>query len=104
MALLYIVCKSVVRGIIEGSFFACFLASIPFMIFWFIYFYATHQVLDLLNMIYLLLFFTMLCTVFSSSISSKTSNAFIAVYFYTPNILQTFLIMLKWPMDFYFVK
>ncbi|RIA96993.1 hypothetical protein C1645_814648 [Glomus cerebriforme] len=34
----------------------------------------------------------------------RIPDILIAIYFYTPTILQTFLIMLKWPINFYFVK
>jgi hypothetical protein len=93
-----------------GNFLGLIFTSIPFMVVWIVHNFITHQVWNPIKKIYIILVITM---IISSIISIKNNqdfhlpripNAFIAVYFYIPNILQTLLIMLKWPVNFYFIK
>ncbi|CAG8442226.1 1132_t:CDS:1 [Acaulospora morrowiae] len=101
-------------------FFLIFFPIVAIPVFWIVYIVINHEY-DLTSTIFLILFGTtlflsfglfMLLFMFIFADPEDVLSDYFAFYlsasgiflFYTPNILQALLIMLKWPINFYFVK
>ncbi|RIA86608.1 hypothetical protein C1645_855871 [Glomus cerebriforme] len=71
---------------------------------------TTRHTFDSINMMFLILFVFLLVSLISFFIINlfyinyKLASVFVVIYFYAPNIIQTLLIILNWPINFYFVK
>jgi len=82
-------------------------------IFWITYLVTNHMVAST-NLLFIILFGTLLaftlmflilvCCKGWKRIPDTILVIFLVICFYTPNILQTLLILLMWPINFYFVK
>ncbi|RIA86609.1 hypothetical protein C1645_855872 [Glomus cerebriforme] len=71
---------------------------------------TTRHTFDSINMMFLIIFGFLLVSLILYFviglfyINLKIASAFLIIFFYAPNILQTLLIALYWPINFYFVK
>ncbi|CAB4433827.1 unnamed protein product [Rhizophagus irregularis] len=93
--------------------FLIFFPVIVIPVFWVVYI-TKNSGYDSTSILFLTLFgMTLVLAFFSLAVflirsGNLDPNAFIVILmllaFYVPNILQTLLIMLKWPINFYFVK
>lgn len=94
--------------------FLIFFPVIVIPIFWTIYITIQHN-FDLINTCFLILFglilisilFILLIYAFKNYVKHQKRrwvHIFAIFWFYSPNTLQTLLIMLKWPINVYFVK
>jgi hypothetical protein len=86
-------------------------------IFWIAYLATNHMVVSI-NLLFIILFGILLaliptfvimaccvgCNVINGKIFDTIGIIFYIICFYVPNILQTLLILLMWPINFYFVK
>ena len=96
------------------AYIGIFLTLFPVLvipIFWITYLVTNHMTVSI-NVLFIVLFGILLALAFSIIIFGCIMRALtdtiyiilIVVCFYAPNILQTLLILLMWPINFYFVK
>ena len=100
-------------------FFLVFFPVFVIPIFWITYLVTNHMVVSI-NLLFIILFAILLALIptwcivaccvrcgvinYNDTIFDTIATILYATSFYAPNILQTLLILLTWPINFYFVK